>query len=497
MDNINAKHPNGMWYLGCISGLFCFSVGTIFSLLILYLTQQLHMTEKTAYSIFAAFMAVMYTLPLLGGYIGGQFGYKKSISFSVLLMITGLLFLQHTTVSTLYIGLGLFALGYGFYLPNIYLLLGKQYAADSGKRDSGFTLFYALYNSGYLCSFVLGGYLQADYGFHLSFMIAMVPLIIAFLSFPLYLWPMQAHSSQSYVPLAKVSTLISWLIIIGVSILGGGLCFVIMSYADISKYLILALVISTILGILYLALKQQEKTQTYKLFVYIILAVISIGFWALYMLEPSLLTLFIKHNVARVVWGHVIPPSTFIGLNPLFTISLGALYGMLWLRLAQKGKDLSVPAKFSISLFSMCLGFFVLYLATIITGNGMKVSFWWMFLVYFFLSTAELLISPIGQSAVGRLAPKKYEGFLMGAWQVFIGASASLSGLMASFAAIPKHTSLGKSDHIYGHNFLHIALMTLLVAAISVLLVPFLKRAMYPKSDSYREIKADPALAGG
>ena len=474
-------HPKGLWYLSAVSALYSFSVGTILSLLILYLTERLHMDQKTAYVTFAAFMALMYTLPLLGGFIGGQFGYKKALCFSAFLLLLALGFLQFISINTVFIGLGLFALGHGFYLPNLIVLLGRQYAKDGHKRDSGFTLYYALMNVGYLISFFIGGYIQTDYGFHISFILATVPLMIALLSFAFFLLPLQPHTTQSYMPRAKARNMLGWLAMIGICILASPLCILVMSHADFSKYIIFTLMILIIIGVLFLALRQQESINFYKLLAYVMLAIVSIGFWSIYFLEPSLLTLFIQGNVNRHLFGHLIPSSTFLSFNPMFTISLGAVYGALWLYLGRKGKDLSVPTKFVLSLFSMCLAFVVLYLALELSRMGHKINLWWVIPVYFFLSTGELLISPIGQGAVGRLAPAKLEGLLMGSWLVFVGASATLSGFVASWAAIPHHTSLLHSDLIYSHTFLKIAVVTLGVALVSFALLPFLKRAMYKK----------------
>lgn len=484
MDTSPTRHPNAMWYISAVSGMFSFSAGIILSLLILYLTARLHIDQKNAYTIFAAFMALMYTLPLLGGYVGGMVGHKKALVFSILLLLVALGFLQVISYSTVYIGLGLFALGHGFYLPNLLVLLGRQYAKESKKRDSGFTLYYALMNVGYLISFFIGGYIQSDFGFHISFMVAAVPLMVALMSFVFYLPKMQPHPTQHYNARTTWSNATGWLTMLGVAVVASPLCMLIMRHAGFSKYIIFAVTTCIVLGVLVLAFRQRLRMQTYKLIAFIMLALISIGFWALYMLEPSLFTLFINNSVSREVFGHVIPPSTFIALNPMFTILLGGVYGALWLYLARRGKDLSVPGKFALSLFAMFFAFVVLYMALGHAVGGQKISFWWMVPVYFFLSSGELFLSPIGQGAVGRLAPEKLEGLLMGAWQVFIGASASLSGVIASMAAIGRHTDLTQSNLIYRHTFYEVAGITLGVAIVTLLLVPFLKKAMYHHHDN-------------
>ena len=49
------------------------------------------------------------------------------------------------------------------------------------------------------------------------------------------------------------------------------------------------------------------------------------------------------------------------------------------------------------------------------------VGFSWLFIFYVFQSIAELLISPVGYAMIGRLAPRKYQGIMMGAWMLQTG----------------------------------------------------------------------------
>ncbi|GAH09353.1 unnamed protein product, partial [marine sediment metagenome] len=54
--------------------LVAFSFGTIDSLLVLYLTHVMHFSQTQAYTLIAGFDSMVFTMPLLAGYLGEKFG---------------------------------------------------------------------------------------------------------------------------------------------------------------------------------------------------------------------------------------------------------------------------------------------------------------------------------------------------------------------------------------------------------------------------------------
>jgi Dipeptide/tripeptide permease len=65
-----------------------------------------------------------------------------------------------------------------------------------------------------------------------------------------------------------------------------------------------------------------------------------------------------------------------------------------------------------------------------LTAQG-RVSFWWLVGLYFLEVCGEMCLSPVGLSAVTKLAPARLVGQLMGIW--FLGTSLGnlLAGLLA------------------------------------------------------------------
>jgi POT family proton-dependent oligopeptide transporter len=109
-----------------------------------------------------------------------------------------------------------------------------------------------------------------------------------------------------------------------------------------------------------------------------------------------------------------------------------AIFGAL----ARRGKEISTPRKIAIGMFIAGLAFLFLAIYSFIVGYPSADAFkalpiaeqmaakahWWVLIaVYFFLTVAELFISPLGLSFVSKVAPKHLLGLCQGLW---LGATA-------------------------------------------------------------------------
>ena len=115
------------------------------ALLTLYLIKtfysHLQNSEEIAYGIYAAYGALVYLTPLIGGYLADKFiGYRKSIIFGGILMALGHFFMAFPT-ELFYGALGLLIIGNGFFKPNISTMVGSLYEDGDVRRDGGFTIF--------------------------------------------------------------------------------------------------------------------------------------------------------------------------------------------------------------------------------------------------------------------------------------------------------------------------------------------------------------------
>jgi POT family proton-dependent oligopeptide transporter len=125
-----------------------------------------------------------------------------------------------------------------------------------------------------------------------------------------------------------------------------------------------------------------------------------------------------------------VPASWFQSLNSLFIIMLAPVFAWLWIRLGSK--DPSSPAKFSLGLLGASLGFAILVIPAMRAMDGALVSPGWLIMTYFFHTSGELLLSPVGLSAMTKLAPARVAGFIMGVWFLSISVGNYLGGRVAS-----------------------------------------------------------------
>jgi POT family proton-dependent oligopeptide transporter len=163
------------------------------------------------------------------------------------------------------------------------------------------------------------------------------------------------------------------------------------------------------------------------------------------------------------------PSTAWQSINALFIIILSGVFAWLWLKLNSIKKEPSTPMKFAIGLALVGVGFLILVPAAImIEGNGQKVGIIWLLMVYFIHTVGELFLSPVGLSAMTRLAPHRIVGQMMGIW--FLGAATGnfiggrVGGLFETFPI--------------KYIFLAVFGTSLLAALVMFFLVPWMKRLM-------------------
>jgi proton-dependent oligopeptide transporter, POT family len=173
---------------------------------------------------------------------------------------------------------------------------------------------------------------------------------------------------------------------------------------------------------------RQERGRLWVIFVFFVAAAI---FWSVFEQAGSTLNLFADRSTRNQFLGFSFPSSWFQSLNALFIITFAPVFAWLWVRLGSRQP--SSPAKFSLGLIGVGLGFVFLVPAAIRAGSGGLVSPMWLMTVYLIHTSAELCLSPVGLSSMTKLAPARIVGSMMGVW--FLGASIGnfIAGQLAAF----------------------------------------------------------------
>ncbi len=161
-------------------------------------------------------------------------------------------------------------------------------------------------------------------------------------------------------------------------------------------------------------------------------------FWSVFEQAGSTLNLFADRSTHNEVFGYAFPSSWHQSTNSLFIFIFAPVLAWLWVRLANKGIEPSSAAKFAAGLVFAGLGFAVLIWPAQAAEQGTLASPAWLTFTYFLHTIGELVLSPVGLSAMTTLAPARIAGLMMGVWFLatsvgnFIGGR--VSGFYESFA---------------------------------------------------------------
>ncbi len=149
--------PKGLYALALANTGERFGYYTMLAIFTLFLQAKFGFTAATTSTIFGSFLAFVYFIPLVGGFLADRVGYGKMVTSGIVVMFFGYLLLAVPTSADagkplMFGALFLIACGTGFFKGNLQVLVGNLYdsAQLSGKRDTGFSLFYMAINIGAL-----------------------------------------------------------------------------------------------------------------------------------------------------------------------------------------------------------------------------------------------------------------------------------------------------------------------------------------------------------
>ena len=132
--------------------------------------------------------------------------------------------------------------------------------------------------------------------------------------------------------------------------------------------------------------------------------------------------------------GLVTMGATFQSLNAGFIFIFAPFVAWLWVWLAKKNWEPSTPVKFAFGVFGAGLGYMVLVFGMKSSGAAALTPVFFIFAIYWVHTMAELMLSPVGLSAMTKLAPARLVGLFMAGWFVYSGLGNALSGVIAAAA---------------------------------------------------------------
>lgn len=436
-------HPRSLYTLFFAEMWERFSFYGMRALLTLYLTLELFKdmanNEPHAFGIYAAYGALVYATPYIGGLIADKYlGYQKSTMLGAVLMSIGHIVMAVENETFLYLALGFLIVGNGMFKPNISSMVGGLYEQGDQRRDRGFTIFYMGINLGAFLAPLTCGWIGENIGWSYGFGLAGIGMLAGLFVFNKGRERLGDNGKPPFPEkLKKQFAGISreWIIYI-ITFLS-----VVLFSTAVKFYHFTELAIPVFAGAVMLILFIQSflldsKEARQRIWAILVLLVFTTFFWAFFEQAGSSITLFTKENVNRVVFGYEIPASTFQFVNPGFIIILAPLFSVIWLRLNQSNLEPNTPVKMGIGMVLLGAGFLAFVLGqqfTEMNDTGTVLLVPLLFLVFGYLlqTSGELALSPVGLSMVTKLAPKHMVANVMGAWFLSSALGHTLAGEIA------------------------------------------------------------------
>jgi proton-dependent oligopeptide transporter, POT family len=440
-------HPRGLATLFFTEMWERFSYYGMRALLILFMTASvakggLGFPVVKAGAIYGFYTAMVYLLSLPGGWVADRiFGQRRAVLYGGILIVAGQFFLMSPGVEGFYAGLGLLIFGTGLLKPNVSTIVGQLYAQGDRRRDSAFSIFYMGINLGGLLSPLACGYVGERIGWRLGFGLAGVGMIAGIVQYLLgakYLGnaglrPAPAASPEAGRRLKRNAALgaVAGALILGAVGLLSSTGRIELTAERVSAVLGLVLIIVSVGIFAWLLLGPGwSVTERKRSGAILVLFVASSVFWAAYEQGGSSLNLFAERSTRHVVLGFDFPPSWFQFVPSLFVMILAPVFAWLWVALGKR--EPSSPAKFAWGLLFGAIAFAILIPPARAAMLGALVSPWWLTGTYFLQTAGEMCLSPVGLSAMTKLAPARVAGMMMGLFFVSISIGDYLAGTAAS-----------------------------------------------------------------
>jgi POT family proton-dependent oligopeptide transporter len=474
--NITLKQPKSLYLLFFTELWERFGFYTVQTIIILYMTKALFMSDQKANLLYAAFSSLLYLTPMLGGYLADRYlGFQRTIIFGGLLFVIAYIITAFRSDSMFFLGLSVLICANGFFKPSVSSIVGDLYHENDPRRDGGFTIFYMGINVGALIPPLIAGALVTHYGWHSGFLVAAVGMLLGQITF---MWGKKYLGDAGLKPKHKVKMplgKIFYLLLFSGTLLTIFLCRLALNYPEITNFLI-EISAAVILLIVCFFLFKEPLAQRKKMFACLILIIISIAFWSLYNQAFTSLMLFADRNMSKQMLGISIDAEVTQFFNPLFIILLSPLLSRLWIRMDQGGLNPSTQIKFALGILLMSGGYLLLAFGTQYFSIDGLSSPWWLCASYFLQTVGELLVSPIGLAMITVLCPKHLTGLMMGVWFFSEAASFAIGGMLANIAATPEKLAPLASLPFYHHAFTLYGLISLIAAIGTFALIPFLNR---------------------
>ncbi|MBX7079853.1 MAG: oligopeptide:H+ symporter [Nannocystaceae bacterium] len=501
-------HPRGLFHCFFTELWERFSFYGMKALLFFYLTKYHGFDDARGYLLIGTYGGLAYALPVLGGVLADRhLGMRKAVvAGGVLLALghCGMVYEGHAAfvrdgvvvrddaaLQVLYLSLSLIIVGVGLLKPNVSTIVGRLYAADDPRRDSGFTLFYLGINVGAFASSLVCGWLGETYGWGWGFGAAGIGMLAGLVGFlrgqphlhgcaeppdPAALRQRGAlgRTRQQWIALGVLAT-----VIVVWRLLQAELPFSDEDGITATELVAVTLTLALTLWLARVLRREATAVQRDQMLVLCALTGTSVVFWTLYEQSYGSWNAFSDRAMDRHGLGIEWTAAQLTGLGSLFIFALSPVFAWLWPALARRGRSPSTPAKFGWALVCAGLATWALWLGARLPGAEGLAGLWSLVLAYLVIEVGEMMLSPIGLSAVTTLSLPRIVSLMMGTWFLASAFGEILAGRFGTLAAMPADTPLPQALSIYASLFGLLGWIGVGAGAVVLLLAPRLARRMH------------------
>ena len=392
---------------------------------------------------------------------------------------------QGLFVNILFFSLALIIAGVGFLKPNISTIVGDLYPKGDPRRDGGFTLFYMGINLGSFLATWSCGILGIVFGWAWGFGLAGVGMLLGLIVFQLgQSWLDGVANPPSAAKLKEKifgPINVEWacyLSAVGVVLL----CMGLLKHASVIGPIAAAVGIIVFIGFIIMSFTNLQGKERTRMWAALYFAVAQIPFWSLFEQAGSSLTLVTSRLVDTTMFGWDVPTPVFQSLNAGFIFIFAPFIAMMWVGLANRKLEPSTPVKFALGVFGAGLGYLVLVAGMGSVGPAALTPVFFIFAIYWIHTMAELMLSPVGLSAMTKLAPARMVGLFMAAWFVYSGLGNALSGVIAAAAGAEtvggQIVDVAGAKKNYMQVFSSIGYIGMGIGFLMLLIAPIIRRWM-------------------
>lgn len=486
IQDFKGKYPKQLWYLFLVEmwERFCFyGMRGVLTIFMADKILGLALSDKEANLKYGAIQAFVYAFTFLGGIFADKIlGFKKSLFFGALVMISGNIIIAVSPQNFFYLGITLSIIGTGFFKPNISSMVGDLYKEDDPRRDAGFGLFYSGINIGALLGGAVCVYLGTSekFGWSYAFLSAAIVMVIGLVTFLFTKKSLGPIGDSPLLNLSISKRRFREIAVYIASVISIPFIFIMIKNTDYTDYFMYTIGPLAVLYFLYELFKESDTASRKKLLAAFIFIMFSIIFWAFFEQSGGSLALFAKENLHPNLLFFEINPNIINNTsNSLFVIIFSPLLGLLWLGMAKRKIEPNTIIKFGIGFLFLAAAFYVFYYTRFFADADGKTSLNIFTLAYLIITFGELCLSPIGLSIMTKLSPKRLSGMMMGMWFLASAYGQYAAGLLGAGMSSPdKNATAATKLLAYTEGYKQLGIYALIAGIVLIAISTLVKKLM-------------------